>query len=220
MKINCSAIVCLTIALEWGGTQYAWNSSTIIGLFVGFGLMIIIFVGLQFYRGDKATLPPSIVKQRSVASAALFMFFMGASMFVMIYYSPHHQNFSAFNLTLLVPIYFQAIKGSSPSQSGLQLLPLMLSLVVFSFVTGGLVTVLGYYTPFIIIGSAMFVIGAGLVTTYKVDTPAWTAYGYTIVVGAGCGLAFQNAFMAVQAVLPPSTLAIGNAIIMFAQTLS
>jgi len=96
----------------------------------------------------------------------------------------------------------------------------MLSIVIFSFVTGALVTVLGYYTPFIIIGSAIFVIGAGLVTKYKVDTPYWTAYGYTIIAGAGCGLAFQNAFMAVQAVLPPSTLGIGNATIMFAQTLS
>jgi len=99
IKINCSAVVCLTIALEWGGTQYAWKSSVIIGLFVGFGLMIIIFIGLQFYRGDKATLPPSILKQRSIASAALFMFLMGASMFVMIYYSPHTPtNFSFLNL--------------------------------------------------------------------------------------------------------------------------
>jgi hypothetical protein len=75
------------LALQWGGTIYAWNTSTIIGLFVGFGLMISIFVGLQFYRGDKATLPPSVLKQRTVASAGLFCFFMGASIFVLIYYS-------------------------------------------------------------------------------------------------------------------------------------
>jgi MFS family permease len=81
------AVVCLLLALQWGGTIYAWNSSTIIGLFVGFGLMISIFVGLQFYRGDKATLPPSVLKQRTVASAGLFCFFMGASIFVLIYYS-------------------------------------------------------------------------------------------------------------------------------------
>jgi Fungal trichothecene efflux pump (TRI12) len=81
------AIVCLLLALQWGGTIHAWNSSVIIGLFVGFGVMIIIFVIIQIKRGDKATLPLSVLKQRTVASACLFMFFMGASIFIMIYYS-------------------------------------------------------------------------------------------------------------------------------------
>ena len=96
----------------------------------------------------------------------------------------------------------------------------MLSLVIFSFVTGGLVTWWGYYTPFIIIGAAISTIGAGLMTLYTVDQPDWRAYGFTIVAGAGCGLAFQNAYMSVQAVLPQTTLPIGNAIVMFSQTLS
>lgn len=84
---NCSATVCFLLALQWGGTVHPWNSSVIIGLFVGFGLMMGTFIGLQFYRGDKATLPPSVLKQRSVASAGLFNFFMGASIFILIYYS-------------------------------------------------------------------------------------------------------------------------------------
>jgi hypothetical protein len=96
----------------------------------------------------------------------------------------------------------------------------MLSIVVFSFITGVLVTIIGYYTPFIMIGSAIFTIGAGLMTMYTVDMPDWRAYGFSIVAGAGCGLAIQNAFMSVQAVLPPATLSIGNATVMFSQTLS
>ena len=79
--------MCLLLALQWGGTIYAWNSSRIIGLFVGFGLMVIIFIVIQIKRGDKATLPLSVLKQRTIASAALFSFFMGASIFILIYYS-------------------------------------------------------------------------------------------------------------------------------------
>jgi MFS family permease len=86
--IDGRSVVCLLLALQWGGTVYAWNSSRIIGLFVGFGLMIIIFIFIQFKRGDKATLPFSVLKQRTVASAAFFLFFMGAAIFVLIYYSP------------------------------------------------------------------------------------------------------------------------------------
>lgn len=79
--------MCLLLALQWGGTVHPWNSSVIIGLFVGFGLMILTFIGIQIYRGDKATLPLSVLKQRTIASAGFFMFFMGACIFIMIYYS-------------------------------------------------------------------------------------------------------------------------------------
>ena len=96
----------------------------------------------------------------------------------------------------------------------------MLSLVVMGFVTGGLVQWWGYYTPFLILGSAIFTVGAGLMTLLAVNTTNWTAYGYTIVAGAGCGFALQNAYMSVQAVLPQATLPIGNAVVMFSQTLA
>jgi hypothetical protein len=95
------SVVCLLLALQWGGTVYAWNSSRIIGLFVGFGLMITIFVIIQIKRGDKATLPLSVLRQRTVASAAFFLFFMGAALFVLIYYStpyPHRQSNTSSNL--------------------------------------------------------------------------------------------------------------------------
>ncbi|UZP37722.1 hypothetical protein NXS19_005538 [Fusarium pseudograminearum] len=51
------AIVCLLLALQWGGADYAWSNSRIIGLFCGFGAMIAIFIGIQFWKGDQGTLP-------------------------------------------------------------------------------------------------------------------------------------------------------------------
>jgi hypothetical protein len=96
----------------------------------------------------------------------------------------------------------------------------MLSLVVFGFIGGAIVQMWGYYTPFIIGGSALFTIGAGLMTMFTVDQPDWRAYGFIIVAGAGGGLSLQNGFMAVQAVLSQADLPIGNAVVMFTQTLS
>ena len=81
-------------------------------------------------------------------------------------------------------------------------------------------TLLGYYTPFIILGSVVMTIGCGLMELYTVDQADWRAYGFTIVAGAGIGLSLQNSVMAVQAVLPQSTVAIGNAAVMFFRTLS
>ncbi|KAJ5131932.1 Efflux pump roqT [Penicillium atrosanguineum] len=43
------AIICLILALQWGGNAYAWGSSQIIVLFVGFGLLILLFAASQIY---------------------------------------------------------------------------------------------------------------------------------------------------------------------------
>lgn len=96
----------------------------------------------------------------------------------------------------------------------------MLSVVIFGFISGALVTLLGYYTPFIILGSAIMAVGCGLMELYTVDQADWRAYGFSIVAGAGAGLSFQNSIISVQAVLPRATIAIGNAAIMFSRTLS
>jgi hypothetical protein len=78
----------------------------------------------------------------------------------------------------------------------------------------------GHYAPFIVVGSAIFTVGAGLLTLFNVTLPSWQAYGFMIVVGSGYGLSLQNAYIAVQVVLPIETLPVGNAIVMFSQTFS
>jgi Na+/melibiose symporter-like transporter len=147
-------------------------------------------------------------------------------MFLLIFHGrfPFHHDLLQYDALstrlIIVPIYFQAIKGASPSQSGLQLLPLMLSVVIWGFIIGGIVTWWGYYTPFIIAGAIIYTIGAGLMTTFTVNQSDWRAYGLTIFAGSGVGISIQNAFMAIQTVLPQETLPIGNAAVMFSQTLS
>jgi MFS family permease len=210
------AIICLILALQWGGNAYPWRSSTIIGLFVGFGLISFLFAGSQIYLGKqdekngtmgksgRATLPPSILKQRTIWSTALFTLFFSGGFFLLVYY---------------VPIYFQSVKGSSAMTSGLQILPFMLATVVSSVVVGALVTAAGYYTPFLITSTAIAAIGTGLITLYeiKISTGKWI--GYQIVVGAGIGAGLQVPMTAVQTVLTPEDIPVGTAAVMFFQTL-
>jgi MFS family permease len=80
------AVVCLLLALQWGGTEHAWNSSVVIGLFVGFAAMMGVFIGIQVWKGDKGTLPPRLFKNRDVLCAMLFAFFFGAAFFPLVYY--------------------------------------------------------------------------------------------------------------------------------------
>ena len=120
---------------------------------------------------------------------------------------------------LQIPIWFQAIKGASALKSGIENLPMILSLVIFSIFTGVIVTVVGYYTPFMILSSILMSIGAGLMSTFTVDSSAAQWIGYQIIFGFGVGSGMQQTVIAVQASLPVADIPIGTAIMMFSQTL-
>lgn len=98
-------------------------------------------------------------------------------------------------------------------------LPLILSLVAISMLSGGLVSYIGYYTPFMIISSVLTAIGAGLMTTFDVNTPQPQWIGYQFIFGAGVGFGMQQTMIAVQACLKGNDIAVGTAIVMFSQTL-
>lgn len=198
------AIICLLLAVQWGGNTYPWNNSRIIGLFVGAGCLLILFVYSQIRLGEKATLPPRILKQRTVAAASAFVFFFGAGIFVLMYY---------------LPLYLQSVKASSPTKSGIEVLPLMLSTVLTSILAGIYVTIVGYYTPAIILSSALMTVGAGLITTFSANTIFGKWFGYQIITGLGAGVGFNIPMVAIQTALSIDDIPIGSVSIMFFQSL-
>ncbi|KAL9006983.1 MAG: hypothetical protein Q9188_000271 [Gyalolechia gomerana] len=198
------AIICLLLALQWGGSEYSWGNGRIIALFVIAGILALAFAFVQFRQGDNATIPIRIVKQRSMATASWFVFCLGASFFVLIYF---------------VPIWFQAIKGVSATKSGIMVLPMILSLVLISVISGVGVTVLGYYAPFMIVSSILMSIGVGLMSTWSTSTNHSMWIGYQAIYGLGIGCGMQQPLMAAQTVLPLDDVPIGTTVIIFVQTL-
>lgn len=203
-SILVPAVICLLLALQWGGSTYPWNNSRIIGLFIGFGLLTIIFVYTQIRLGDRGTLPPRLFKNRNVVCALAFALFFGSGFFAIIFY---------------LAIYFQSVKGSSATKAGIQLLPLLISTVLSSIVTGGLITALGYYVPVMLFCMVLFSIGAGLITTFDTHTPFAQWFGYQIICGAGIGVGFQGGIVVVQTVLPLVDVPVATACVSFFQTL-
>ncbi|KAM3079995.1 hypothetical protein ACMFMF_003409 [Clarireedia jacksonii] len=197
-------VICLLLALQWGGSTYAWNSAKIIGLLVGAAGIIILFVISQIILGDKGILPPRFFKNRNTILAFLFAFFFGAGFFALIFY---------------LAIYFQSVKGASATKAGIELLPLLISTVLSSILTGGLITVIGYYTPVMIICMALFAIGAGLITTFDLTTPLSQWFGYQVLAGFGIGVGFQGGIVIVQTVLPLVDVPVGTACVSFFQSL-
>lgn len=116
-----------------------------------------------------------------------------------------------------LPIWFQSIKGSSAVESGIHLLPMMISMVVGSIGGGITNSKIGYYTPLAIIGSCIMSVGAGLLTTFQVDTSEGKWIGYQIVYGIGLGLCFQVPNLAAQTVLPKPDVPSGLGLMLFGQ---
>jgi MFS family permease len=149
------AITSLILALQWGGAVYPWNSPRVIAVFIVFGVLMIIWTILQWYQGDEATMPFSIITQRTVWSSVCYTLLLGASFGVLVAY---------------LPIWFQSVVGDDAETSGLKNLPLVVSVTIGVMVAGGLVVATGYYIPFLYMGTILGSVGAGLLYTIDRDT--------------------------------------------------
>lgn len=80
------AIICLLLALLWGGSRYEWGNGRIIALFVLFAVLTAGFIGVQLWKQEAATVPPRILKNRTVSAGAFFGACLGGTFFLMIYF--------------------------------------------------------------------------------------------------------------------------------------
>lgn len=197
-------IVCILLALQWGGTTYAWSNARIIALFILGGVLLVLFLLIQWRGGVNATIPFHIISQRSVASGAFFSALIPGSMMVIIYF---------------LPIWFQAIKGVSAVKSGIDTLPLVMSLVVASIMAGGLTAKIGYYVPQLIACSVIMSIGAGMMTTLTPETGESKWIAFQFLFGFGLGLGMQQAGMAAQTCLAKKDVMTGVSLMFFMQGL-
>ena len=92
------AIICLLLALQWGGSKYEWNSGRIIALFVIFFVLICGFITIQWWKQEDATVPPRVFLNRNVWGSAWFGAMLGAAFFLIVYYLRKSQTPSPFLL--------------------------------------------------------------------------------------------------------------------------
>ena len=193
-------IICLVLALQWGGVTYAWHSARIIALFVLSAALIAAFVGSQAWKGEAATIPPRILKNRDVLGSSVFGFFNNTALMVTMYY---------------LPLWFQSVKGASAIHSGIMLLPLILGTVVAMIASGVLLPRVGYYAPFFWLSSALMAVGAGLIATFDAETSSAKWIGYQVLFGFGLGVGAQQPLTVVQAVLERRDVAQGSSFVIF-----
>jgi EmrB/QacA subfamily drug resistance transporter len=172
----------LILLATWGGTEYPWGSSEIVGLGIVGVALLTIFVWWEG-RAAEPILPLQLFRSRIFTVANAMGFTIGMAMFGAI---------------IFIPLFLQIVYGVSAKSSGLRTIPLMAGLLVTAVVSGRTISRIGRYRPFPIAGTAVLVVGMYLLSLLGVDTPPWVASVYMVVVGVGLGLVMQVLVLVVQ----------------------
>lgn len=80
------AVLCLLLALQWGGSTYNWSNARIIVLLVLAPLIFMVFCFIQHVKQDSAMLPPRIIRKRVILAGALFSLSLSACRAIVQYY--------------------------------------------------------------------------------------------------------------------------------------
>ncbi|KAK4133710.1 hypothetical protein BT67DRAFT_404167 [Trichocladium antarcticum] len=198
------AAVQLLLALQFGGDKFAWGSPTIIGLFCGAGGTFAAWFLWDWYRGDDALIPLSIIKVRAVWAGAVTQFFLLTTVYTASFF---------------LPLYFQAAHGATAMMSGVYVLASILPQLFMAVVAGALVERTGYVIPFAMLAGTIGAVSNGLYSTFSPTTPTAQWVVYQVLNGIGRGFGMQMPVLAVQAALNPADIPIGMSVVVFTQSL-
>jgi EmrB/QacA subfamily drug resistance transporter len=193
----------LTLATSWGGTQYAWGSATIIGLFAVSVAALVLFVVTEL-RAAEPILPMRLFRGRVFCVCSVLSFIVGFAMIGSITF---------------LPTFLQYVKGVSATSSGLRMLPMVLGLLVTAIGSGVVVSRTGRYRLFPIAGSAVTAAGLYLLSRMGAATSVWLESLFLLVLGAGIGLIMQILTLVVQNTVSYSDLGTATGGVTFFRTL-
>jgi EmrB/QacA subfamily drug resistance transporter len=179
LAVAATSLVMLTTL---GGNVYPWASAPTYLLAIA-GVVCIIGFVLAERRAAEPVMPLELFRNRVFIYACAIGFAVG---------------FALFGATTYLPLFMQVVNGASPTVSGLRLLPMVLGLLLTSILSGQLISRLGRYKIFPIIGTALMTVGLFLLSRMNEQTSLLTESLSMLVLGLGLGLVFQVLVIAVQ----------------------
>ncbi len=198
-----ASLIPFLLAFTWAGSKYAWGSTTLITMFAGAAVGLVLFFVWEG-RAAEPVLPASLFKNSIFTVSALASLLAAMGMFGSI---------------MFIPLFFQGVLGLTATHSGQFMTPMMLSLLVAAIAGGVTVTKTGRYKAIALLGGALFVLGACLFTTAGVDTTRAAMVRNMAVIGLGLGLLQPVLNLAVQNAFPYKRMGVVNASVQFVSSL-
>lgn len=177
-----TALTCIILFTSQGGTVLPWSSMQL-----WFTLLLGVIAVFGFIHEEKLAaepvMPLSLFRERTFLLSTSISFVVGVSLF---------------GAVTFLPLYLQVVKGSTPSQAGMQLLPLMACMLVMSALTGRTISRIGKYRMFPIVGTLLIVVAMTLLSRLQLNTSMRVMDIYIGLLGCGLGMTLQVLILAVQ----------------------
>ena len=183
------------LLLAENGRDWGWGSLLSLGVLAVGLLGIAGFVLAERRYGNDALLPLHLFRGRTFGIGSLLNFILGMGMFGGL---------------ATLPLYLQIVKGASPTEAGLLLLPLTIGIMSGSVVSGQVISRTGRYKRFPVVGAFLLVAAMSLLSTIGVDTPLWQTMVMATLFGVGLGFNMQPLTLAVQNAVPPRDMGVAT----------
>ncbi len=187
-------IVPLLIVAEQGRI-WGWGSPAVLSL-IALGVVgVVAFILIERAMKDEALIPMRLFNSK--------VFSIGLSVNVLI-------GLGMFGALSTLPLYLQLVKGATPTESGLLLIPMMVGIMGGSVLSGQLTSKTGRYKIFPVIGTAILAVTFFLMLTVTVDTSYLVLDVYFLGIGLGLGLCMQTLLIAVQNTVPARDMGVAT----------
>lgn len=188
------ALMPLLIVAEQG-RQWGWGSGAALTMYAIGVVGLITFVFVERAMGDEALLPLRLFRRPVFSLTNVINFVMGIGMFGMM---------------MSLPLYLQIVKGSTPTESGLQTLPMTAGILVASMGSGILISKTGRYKRFPVAGLLIVSVSMFLFAQIGVDTPLVQTMLIMGLAGLGLGLCMQTLILAIQNDVPAKDMGVAT----------
>ncbi|MBK7274173.1 MAG: MFS transporter [Actinomycetales bacterium] len=170
------------------GREWGWTSPNSLTAYAIGVAGLIAFIWVETRMGNAALIPMRIFKDRTIAIALGGGVVVGSGMF---------------GGMLVIPLYLQIVHGATPMDSGFQMLPMVLGMMIASVVSGQLMTKTGKVRIFPIVGVLLMVIALLMLSRISADSDLRGVMALMFLFGLGLGNTMQPLTLAVQAVVDP-----------------
>jgi EmrB/QacA subfamily drug resistance transporter len=201
VRIDWWGAVALTVglvpllAVAEQGRDWGWGSSRSLTAYAVGALGLLAFYVVERAMGDAALIPLRIFRIRAAAVTISASVIVGMAMFGGI---------------MLLPLYMQIVHGATPTESGLLMLPMVVGMMSSSIGSGIVISRTGHVRLFPIVGSAVMVLGLGLLSLATADTAlVWVSLAM-FVLGLGLGNCMQPLLLIVQSAVPPTEIGVAT----------
>ncbi|KAJ9142482.1 putative MFS transporter [Pleurostoma richardsiae] len=200
-----ASLVCVTLALQWGGQTKPWGAGSVVATLVVWALLTAALLVVEYFEGDRAMVPLRLLRPRLAWSNALFGWITNLANFQVLFY---------------LPIYFQSIKGMSAIRSGVNNVPFMAFFAIGSVLSGGLIGATHFLQPFELVSGLLSTAGAALLYTLDVNSSKARYIGPQVIFGLGIGLGNQVPMTALQGLSSPEDVAPITGIMLMCNSIS